>query len=452
MALPGNNQPPHEQNRLAHACLAAADALQRCAAAEGDGAALLAMLGYDDAAKRRDDANLHRSRLLQAAGGMVRLFQLRAPDAPGLAVFGGEIDLTEAAAWYSARRQSTSGTGFSQAHAFEACVGEGVEFLSGLEHAADSSGFVAATIAETGADAAMSAAIASLLCDDPQPAEARLDWAPARRLSDAAPVLLPADLCYRRDPARRVLTPPGPQSIGCAAAPTFAAAVLHGLLELVERDAAALWWRGGRPGRGLSLEHAALQESATLLRSLRAGMDTRRSWLLNITTDLGIPVVAAMSVAPDGRGFCCGTAARTTLADACQAALREMCQMELAHHVVQAKRFERGDAGLNQVDLGHLKRFSDIDLAACELLHPVGWSDLQDPPDNDLPAVVDRLVRGGLQPCAIDLTRPELAIPVARVMCPGLEQEPSSTVGARLRTAMAETGGGSRHHNNISLL
>lgn len=450
MALSRTNRPPDEQSRLVQACLAAASVLLCGTAPEGDAAGLIAMLGYD-AASGNDRAGAHRGRLLQAAGGMLRLFQLRAPDAPGLAVFGGEVDLTAAAAWYATPRQSVSGTGLSPGHAFEACVGEAVEFLSGLEREADGAGMVAATIREAAADAAMADAIAALLPDGSIPAEARLDWVPAKRLSDGAAVLLPADLCFRRDPAGRVLTPPGPQSIGCAAAPSFADAVLRGLLELVERDAAALWWRGGRRGRGLSLEHPGLEETATLLRALRAGMATRRSWLLDITTDLAVPVIAAASVTPDGRGFCCGTAARMTVADACQAAIREMCQMELAHHVVQAKRMERGDAGLNPVDLGHLRRFTDIDSATCALLHPIGWSTVQPAPAGDLAWVVDRLVHRGLQPCAVDLTRPELGIPVARVICPGLEQEPSTLVGSRLGAAMAETGGGSRHHNDVPL-
>lgn len=451
MASATNNLPAGEPGALVQACLAAAERLRRGAGAQGDADPLLAMLGYD-APGGTEDATLHRARLLEAAGFMVRLFALRAPDAPGLAVFGGEVDLTRAAPWFPAPRQSVSGTGVSPGAAFEACIGEAVEFLSGLERDTDAAQFVTATPAGSQADAALFAMVCGLLRDSGLPEETRLAWTPARRLSDGAVVLLPADLCYRREPGRRVLTPPGPQSIGCAAASGFADAVLHGLLELVERDAAALWWRGGRRGRGIALEGTALEDAASMLRGLRAGMDTRRSWLLDITTDLGIPVAAAISVAADGRGFCCGTAARLTLGEACQAAIREMCQMELAHHVVQAKLQERGETALNPVDRAHVLRFTGIDAAACDLLHPSGGPATPEADGGTLSALVDRLARSGLQPCAVDLTRPELGIPVARVMCPGLEQEPCAMVGNRLRQAMMETGGGGRHHDTVPLM
>jgi hypothetical protein len=161
-------------------------------------------------------------------------------------------------------------------------------------------------------------------------------------------------------------------SIGCAAGPSTDAAALHGLLELVERDAAAVWWRGGRRPRPLALEHPALADAAALLARLRQGGRGRRSWLLDITTDLGVPAVAAVSVGLDGAGFCCGLAARPGLAAACRAALLELCQMELALAVVAAKREEGGEAALNPRDLSHQARFTGIHAARCALLHPLG--------------------------------------------------------------------------------
>src|SRR5262249_26452850 len=147
-------------------------------------------------------------------------------------------------------------------------------------------------------------------------------------------------------------------------------AALHGLLELIERDAASLWWHGGKRGRAVPRDVEAAM--AALLGELRAGVAApRRSWLLDITTDTGIPSVAALSCRPDGFGFAFGLAARGTLQAAARSAVLEMCQGELAYAVVEAKRRERGDAALNPKDHTHMQRATTVNANGCALLHPV---------------------------------------------------------------------------------
>lgn len=400
-------------------------------------AGLLAWLGL-----RRDapvDAALrHRARMLQAAAGFERLFQLEAPDAPGLVVFGAEVAPGRLAATPGLGLLGVSGTGLTPLEALESCIGEGVELLSQVE---------------TPADLAQQRA-------EPPPGEAAAwpaagpGWMPVRRLRDGATDWVPAGLCFRRPGA----SPPWPLSIGCAAGPSADAAALHGLLELVERDAAALWWRGGRRPRPLALEHPALAGAAALLARLRQGHAARRSWLLDITTDLGVPAVAAVSVGADGAGFCCGLAARPGLAAACHAALQELCQMELALAVVAAKRAEGGDAALNARDRSHQARFSGIHAEGCALLHPLGQPAAPSLPVPEATAgealarLVATLGARGLEPLLLPLTRPELGIPACRLLCPGLEVEPAATIGPRLAAMVAETGGGDCLTGGIPLM
>ncbi|MGL1409590.1 YcaO-like family protein, partial [Vibrio parahaemolyticus] len=86
--------------------------------------------------------------------------------------------------------------------------------------------------------------------------------------------------------SQRDFPPPFPMSIGSAAGPSRDAAALHGLLELIERDAASLWWRGGQFGRSIPPRHEASVMAEDLLRRLRREASVRRrSWLLDITTD-----------------------------------------------------------------------------------------------------------------------------------------------------------------------
>ncbi len=386
-------------------------------------------------------ATRHRVHLLRAAAGFERLFQLEAPEAPGMVVFAAEVAPDTLAAAPGLGILGVSGTGTTPLAALESCIGEGVELLSQVETAAD--------LAQQ-RQAPPPGTLEALPAAWQVPGQG---WMPLRRLRDGATQWLPAGLCLRRPGA----APPWPLSIGCAAGPSVDAAALHALLELVERDAAALWWRGGRRGRPLALEHPALGAAAAWLARLRRGTSGRRSWLLDITTELGIPVVAAVSVGPDGTGFCCGLAARPGLAAAARAAVLELCQMELALVVVAAKRAEGGEAALNPRDLSHQQRFTGIHAARCALLHPWGeprpWAE---PPPAEPAATLARLVAQlaahGLDPLLLPLTRPALGVPACRVACPGLEVEPGVAFGARLATAVAETGGGDCLTGGIPLM
>jgi len=250
--------------------------------------------------------------------------------------------------------------------------------------------------------------------------------------------------------------PPFPLSIGCSAGASFEAAVLRGLLEVIERDAACLWWRGGLRGRLLRLESEAYAQVGYQLARLRRGGPSRPCWLLDITTDLGVPCVAAVSTAVQGSGFCCGVAARPRMAEAAQAAVLEMCQMELALRVVDMKRRERGEEGLNDVDREHEDR-AKVDTRSCPLLHPLPPESTSpdcatDEPQELLRLLVARLAERGVETFAVDLSRPLLGIPVAQVLCPALEKEPAEFGGARLHAAVKRTGGGHVYTGGIALM
>jgi ribosomal protein S12 methylthiotransferase accessory factor len=394
------------------------------------------------------------ARLLRAAGRFRRIFELGAPDAPGLTFFGAEADPSSVGASNTDYAiAGVSGVGLSRRRAFESCVGEGVEYLSQFESDEDE-------IVDGGGErqeqsATLRRYIEALLLHRVEPIR-DMGWVAAKRLADGERCFLPADICLRRRHDRRAIAPPFMLGTGCAAGPSFEAAALHGLLELIERDAASLWWRGGRRGHAVAPESEAGEHAAELLAQIRQGMQNRASWLLDITTDVGVPCVAAVSATVDGFGFSCGVAARPTMSMAAQSAIFEMCQSELAHAVVEAKRQERGDAALNARDLAHLQRKTGLDTRACALLHPLpprGHTLEHDDKDTarTLRVVVDRLAGMGLETFAVDLTRRTFALPVVRIVAPGLQLEPSEIVGERLAATRVETGGGEAHTCRVAL-
>jgi ribosomal protein S12 methylthiotransferase accessory factor len=424
---------------------------------------LLEALGYASAAEFPSDGSTpgpetcHRAQLLKAASRFARVFELTAPDAPGLVSFGAEFDPGIADPMHAGSPLvGVSGVGLSLREAFQGCIGEGIEYLSQLQTGEDilvRRGPVDPA-AEPGPQARDFLAAFSTHRLHP---ETELSWHRTARLTDRYEVLLPADLCLRRPPGQREIKPPFPLSTGSAAGTSWDAAALHGVLELIERDAASLWWRGGNRGRSIARQDEASFVAEALLSRLRQGASARRSWLLDITTDLGVPCVAAVSCLTDGFGLAFGLAARPALAAAAHSAILEMCQVELAHAVVEAKYREGGEAALNQRDRVHRRRATTINADRCLLLQPMeergGHLHFHSPrPDTTLRLIVDRLAEFGIEAFGLDLTRPGFAVPVARVIAPALQLEPSELVTPRLATIIARTGGGIRYTGGVALI
>jgi ribosomal protein S12 methylthiotransferase accessory factor len=410
-------------------------------------------------AQRRtsDSETRHRALLLTAASRFVRVFQLAAPDAPGLVAFGAEFDPAIADPLHAGSPLvGVSGVGLSLQEAFQGCVGEGLEYLSQLQTGSDvllpsGPGDPAADFGPQARDF-----LAAFSAHRLRPG-ADLSWHPVRRLTDHGEALLLADLCLRRPPHQREIEPPFPLSNGSAAGTSWDAAALHGMLELIERDAASLWWRGGNRGGSIPPQHEAHIMAEALLARLRQNATGRRSRLLDITTNIGVPCVAAVSCSANGFGFAFGLAARPTLKAAARSAILEMCQLELALAVVEAKRRESGEAALNKRDQGHRRRATMIDADRCPLLQPAPEPKQHlaieaTDPGAVLQLIVERLGQFGIETFGLNLTRTQFAVPVARVIATGLQPEPSEIITPRLADMITQTGGGMQYTGGVALI
>ena len=132
----------------------------------------------------------------------------------------------------------------------------------------------------------------------------------------------------------------------------------------------------------------------------------------------------------------------------------ELCQVELGLHVVAAKRQEAGDQAMNESDHRQLRRAA-FDTRQCALLRPEtapGAIAAEPATASGLPDVLERLQARGFAAYAIDLTRPQLLVPVVRVLAPALQLDPCEIVSTRLADAIAATGGGAIHHGGMPLL
>src|SRR5260370_41532392 len=204
-----------------------------------DARPLLEALGYAAAAEP-DPQTRHRANLLKAASRFTRVFELAAPDAPGLVCFGAEFDPSLADPLHAGHPMvGVSGVGLSLQDAFQGCIGEGIEYLSQLQTADDALEFDQSDpAAKLGPQARefLAAFSAHRLHGD-----AALSWHRVTRLTDGREVLLPADLCVRRPSNLQEVHPPFPLGTGSASGISWDAAALHGLLEPIEHQSESLW-------------------------------------------------------------------------------------------------------------------------------------------------------------------------------------------------------------------
>jgi ribosomal protein S12 methylthiotransferase accessory factor len=166
------------------------------AAPPDDVAALLRTVEYESEAGG-SELVANRIALLRAAARFARVFQLGAPEAPGLVFLGAEVNPGMVSAGHAqAALPGVGGMGLSMRAAFESCIGEGVELLSQFETGDEP---LLASSAGAILDAAKGEGrsfLESLLSGIEK--GARLDCLAATGLTSDNTILVPAEICLRR--------------------------------------------------------------------------------------------------------------------------------------------------------------------------------------------------------------------------------------------------------------
>ncbi len=237
-----------------------------------------------------------------------------------------------------------------------------------------------------------------------------IEWTRAESFGGSASRLVPVDYCfYGGSPAFCISN-----SNGCAAGPTMEHAILAGLLELIERDAVAIWWYNRIPRPRPSVELAEVPELAGIEDFLRSRRRVLR--LFDITPDLGIPVAAAVTARSDGRQILMGAACHPAPAVALRKAVAEACQMLIGSDAggrAPLDDFPDAEDWLGTVSIEDEPHLADTRGKAA-------GPDRTPKAENDLEFCLNAIAAAGLQAWFVDLTRAELGLRVARVIVPGL--------------------------------
>ena len=257
-----------------------------------------------------------------------------------------------------------------------------------------------------------------------------IDWCAAWSLSTASVRYLPAAwafIAYRAPWCRG-------DSNGCAGGNTVEEAILQGFLELVERDAVAIWWynRLHRPGVDIdSFDNPAFAALRAEMKSLR-----RALCLLDVTSDLNIPCLVAASWREDGSGIVLGFGAHLDARLAASRALTELKQLLPSPEGSYAG--EGDEEWMQQVTISNQPCVCPA-AGAPKTVHDfpaLASVDLRD----DITRCAGIVAGRGMDFLVLNLTRPDIGFPVVRVAVPGLRHFRPRFAPGRLYQVPVEMG------------
>lgn len=254
---------------------------------------------------------------------------------------------------------------------------------------------------------------------------AEIEWSPLWSLTNDHSRYLPAALCYYDYPLPLEQCFSFADSNGCAAGNSFEEAILQGFLELVERDCVAVWWYNRLIRPAVDLDSFDEPHFAALKRYYRSLH--RDLWVLDITSDFGIPSFAAISRrtgTPDEdiiMGFGCHLDPKLGI-------LRAMTEANQFLPTVIGRSSD-SSASFDTRDEEILAWLTTATLETHPYLVPADGTmsrsgdyvrfehdDLKD----DVEACVRIAAEHGMETLVLDQTRPDIGLSVVRVVVPGM--------------------------------
>lgn len=260
---------------------------------------------------------------------------------------------------------------------------------------------------------------------DPFPEDKELAWSSVYSLTEKRTKYLPTAMCYFQydDPQWNHKA----NSNGCAAGNCLEEAILQGFFELVERDSVAIWWYNRLQKSAVDLDSFALPSITTLQNAYEKV--NRELWALDLTTDLGIPTFVALSRANNSaeEKIFCGFGTHFDAKLALLRALTELNQISSNQSSLKSESGleddrEKVGKGIIRDWLTHCTVENQPYLRKNEPIRVASdypkWKsfDLLENISHCQKIVEDL----GMEFLVLDQTRPDIGLPVVRVIVPGL--------------------------------
>jgi len=252
--------------------------------------------------------------------------------------------------------------------------------------------------------------------------DAEIAWVKAFEMFRGSPVWVPACAVFHPYFPDTDLQLFRYHTNGIASGNTIEEAILHALFELIERDAWSMAEVRGRAVANVIVDEDSV--SGKLLKMFKEkGVDIH---LKDLTHDIGVPTIGAAAddtVSKDPELLTIGVGTHLNPEIACIRAITEVAQSRTTH-----KHGVKGNARLLKIsrDMGYEKVKESNVVWYKDLNEKVSLNEIT---DLSTPYVLDdiEVVLGKLMDCGFDmvitadLTRPELGVPVVRMIVPGLE-------------------------------
>ncbi|WP_439396686.1 TOMM precursor leader peptide-binding protein [Bradyrhizobium sp. PMVTL-01] len=246
---------------------------------------------------------------------------------------------------------------------------------------------------------------------EPFDPSAKAEWSPVWSIRDQRFKYLPTGLLYFFYGGFHT------DSNGCAAGNTREEAIVQGFLELVERDAYAIWWYNRV--RRAELDLTQFEDSYVRDLQTQFADAGRRLWVLDITSDLGIPsYVAIMHWMQNGHeNIEFGSGSHFDRRIALLRSLTELTQF-----------MSIGMMGGGSGEKPSLDGVTPLRLDDYPFLIPSDKPTVPPAPGLKVPnntrdqanACIEIATRAGYDFLVLDQTRPDVEVPVVRVLVPGL--------------------------------
>lgn len=155
--------------------------------------------------------------------------------------------------------------------------------------------------------------------------DSEIRWTSVQSLKDGDAIFVPSSYCYLNYPYKNEIELCPGDTNGCASGNSIEEAIVYAILELIERDAVAIWWYNKIQFPGIKIESLADSCLLDLIEVHRR--EGRIFQMIDITTDINVPVFVVVSSDQNGDRIHFGTACHFNPVIAMTRAVRELNQM-----------------------------------------------------------------------------------------------------------------------------
>ncbi|WP_281558484.1 YcaO-like family protein [Thalassomonas sp. RHCl1] len=243
-------------------------------------------------------------------------------------------------------------------------------------------------------------------------------WLPTWSLTHQEPVYVPLSCCFANIELKQQTAHQQASSLsfnddkfgrwhsnGAAAGNTLEEAILQALFELIERDAAAIWWYNQIERPAFDLTKIDKEFYQPLERTLSKH---HHFWVLELTNDLGIPVMVAVGQHKENNGLILGFGCHLQAELAAQRALTELCQL------IPIRDQKNAPFDFDAIVPGAYLYPNEHLIAQAPFTS--GSGDIKD----DILAIVEHLKHFNLETLVLDYSRAPIPMHTAKVFVPGL--------------------------------